>query len=441
MKQALLPYYISLCYPTDGEADGAAKGGADSGDSNNNDAGGDKKPPEPSLRDEIDAALAVSEDKPENALSEAARTLAKSRKGKGGAPIDNIGDATIKDSERVAAENKKKMDDDAKAKAEAAAKKKRDDELAAMNEEDRKKAIAEDEKKAADTKKAADEAAQLVAPAHWALADREMFEKQSPEAKKWLLGRHKAMEGDYTRKMGEIAPQRQLLGTLDELFKPYETEMRELGVTREQAIRELVGMHARLKRDPVEGLRYLAQQCNVDLSTLTATGGEGGGNVDLNAHPIVKGLQQQVATLTENLKRMTGAQGEQQLNAALAEVTAFADEKDASGNLKRPYFNDVAGDINIRIRAARAEGRKITLQEAYDQACWADEAVRARLQTARDAERNAALEAERKRKVDEAKGASFKVSGEGSAHTHAPKSDGSVRGDLEAAFGASGERV
>lgn len=295
------------------------------------------------------------------------------------------------------------------------------------------------EVKTDDATKTADAAVPVEAPAHWPAAAREMFAKQSPEVKAWLLDRHKAMEGDYTKKTQELAPTRRLQEDLDEIFKDYDAEMKQIGVSRAQAIRELVGMHTRWKTNPAEYIKYVAGISKIDLKSLV----EGAAAADpAGESPTVKALRDQVAELTGQIKTMSGAQRDQQQNARMNEVTQFAEEKDAQGNLKRPYFDEVASDVAALIRASKGEDGRTTLslQDAYDRAIYANPTTRQKLLTAQDAERKTKEEAERKAKADAAKKAGFDVKGEGAA-TAVAATTGTVRDDLSAAMSAWEGRV
>lgn len=415
MKNTIWGFLLSLFAPhyvVDGDGGG---GTADDGK-----GGGDKG--ELSLHDEIAGAIELDEKGPDakpDDLSAAARKLASARSK---APIDKIDDKTISESERVGRENAAKEE----------AKKKRDAELAAMSEDDRKKAIAEDERKAAE----AAEAASMEAPAHWPAAVREMFAKQTPEAKKFLLDRHKAMEADYTKKTQEIAGTKRLHDTIEEGFKPYDNEMRQLGISREQALRELFGWHAQWKADPAAYLLRVAEISKVDLKTLVE-GGAGG-----EESPAVKALRKEVQDLRDWKTKFTGQQDQQQQQATMQQVEQFADEKDSQGKPLRPYFDEVAQDVAALIRAERSQGRTLTLQEAYDRACYARPETRTKVLAADEAKRKAKDDADRKARAEAArKAADGSVQGEGSATSVAEKSDGSVRGDLEAAFADTGARV
>lgn len=378
-----------------------------------------------SLRDDLEARLELDEKGPESSeLSDAARRLAGARKSaaeksKGKAPIDKVDEATLSESERVGKEN--------------AAKAKREAELAKLPEAERAKAIEEDKRKADE----AAAASKLEAPAHWPAQVREMFAKQPPEVKSWILERHKAMEADYTKKMQELAPTKKFGEELDEIFRPHDSMIRQAGMTRTQAIRELVGWKERLDTNPGEAIKYLASVSGVDLKKLV----EGGAAADpAGESPTVKALRDQVTQLTGQIKNLSGAQTEQQMNARLNEVTQFAEEKDDQGQLKRPHFDEVAQDVAFRIRAAKAEGKTLTLQEAYDSAVWANPTTRDKVLSARDAQRRAKEEAERKAKADAAKKAGFDVKGEGAA-TMVAATTTTLRESLEKAWDAQEGRV
>jgi hypothetical protein len=416
VNQTLLARSLKLAFPMEEAADAGAGAAAGGGAV---DAGADKGAPELTLRDELSAAVEIDEKGPEASdLSAAARRLASARKGGGQtkAPIDKVDDKTIQDSERVGQANAEKA--------------KRDAELAKLPPEERAKAEADDKRKA-------DEAAagaKLEAPTHWPAPARELFAKQPPEVRSFLLERHKAMEADYTKKMQELAPVRRLNDVLDEGFKPYDDEMRKLGVTRDQALRELLGAHHRWKSDPQEYIRWVAGVSGIDLKNLV----EGAAAADpAGESPTVKALRAEIDGLKAQVGQFSGAHAQQQQNAQLSEVTKFAEEKDAQGNLKRPYFDEVAKEMTALLK----NGVATDLQDAYDRAIHANPTTRARVLAASQAEQRAKDEADRKAKAEAARKASAaNVTGEGAAADMAAQT-GSVREDLEAAFAGAGDRV
>lgn len=376
-------------------------------------SGGDDDKGEMSLRESISAEMEIAEkgeSTPDDQLSNAARTLRSARRQAAKEQVPPKG----QQQQQVSA-------DETKAAQE------REQKLQAMTPEAREAFEREEREQK--------EAATLEAPAGWPQADREMFAKQTPEAKRFLMRRVKELEDGFHKNNQQIAPMRRMNEELDEMFKPYDDEMRSLGISRMQAIRELVGMHHRLKQNPVEGLKYLAQVSNVDLNELN-------GSASAQESTALSQLRQQVTDLTSRLEQRERGQANEAMNANMAQVNAFADEKGPDGKPLRPYFDEVAKDIARRVRAAKLEGEQVTLQQAYDEAIYANPTVRAKLLSAQDAERSRKAEDERKQKAAAAAAAAAaNVASEGAANVVEPNKDGSVRGDLEQAFASFGERV
>lgn len=335
-------------------------------------------------------------------VSEAARTLAAARK----AAADTGDKGTLNQDDPAA---------------------KRQAELAAMSPEDRAKAETEDKTNA--------ETTSAEAPQHWPARDREFFAKQSPDVKSWMLGRHKAMEADYTRRVQEVAHVRRESDELKEIFKPFADAMASDGMTIPQAVRQLAAAHQKLVSDPVNGIHWLAQKYGIDLKQ-AADGSTQQGQLD----PNVRMLQEKIAQLEAGFNGQRSAQQEQEQKANLSKVEQFAEEKDAQGQLLRPHFDDVAKDISMLLRAARDAGEQLSLQDAYDRAIYANPNTRQKVLAAKDAERQAKETEERTRKANAARNAGFDVKGEGAATSVAAKTD-SIRGDLEAAFAQHGGRV
>lgn len=66
-------------------------------------------------------------------------------------------------------------------------------------------------------------------------------------------------------------------------------------------------------------------------------------------------------------------------NVAMVEhVRHFAEEKNAKGELVRPYFNEVQKDIAELITASKQAGRPLTLLQAYEAAVWQNPTLRAK---------------------------------------------------------------
>lgn len=289
---------------------------------------------------------------------------------------------------------------------------------------------------AADTVTGAQAAEILEAPQHWPAQARELFAKQPKEVQSWVLERHKAMEADYTRKMQDLSGTRRVKEQLDEIFGPMRDELYRNGLDEITAVRELVGWHNYVQQKPVEAFQRLAQRYGIDLAQLASGNGQ-----QAQLPPEFNQVSQRVSQIDQQLRSYLSAQQDQQFRANLSQIEQFAQEKDAQGQLLRPYFDEVSADVADLIRAAKARGLEMTLQEAHDRAIYANPQVRAKVLAAQDAQRRVKDEAERKAKADAArKAAAGNVTGQGAATKVVANTD-SIGADLRAAFDAAEGRV
>lgn len=276
----------------------------------------------------------------------------------------------------------------------------------------------------------------LEAPQHWPAQARELFAKQSPDGQKFLLDRHRAMEGDYTRKVQDLTPVRRMKEAMDEIFGPMRDQMHRDGVDEITAVRQLVAAHRYLQDSPVEAMQWLAGKYAVDLKAIVE-GTAGTSQVP----PELKVLRDKIAQIEQYQVSSLSAQQQQQFRANLSVVEQFAGEKDAQGVLKHPHFDEVGPDVADLMRVAQMRGQQPSLQDTYDRAVHANPQVRAKVLAAQDAERQKKSEDERKAKVDAARRASAgNTTGQGATTSVVAKTD-SLRADLESAFTSAEGRV
>ena len=262
------------------------------------------------------------------------------------------------------------------------------------------------------------------APAHWPSADREMFAKQTPEAQKWLMGRQKALEGDYTRKMQEVAPYRQL----NERWQPY---FQQLGASAPQAIDLLLQTEYQLRTGSQEKKLDVIRDLIRDYG-IEAPGGDGGGTEAGAQDPRYDALHQQFQQMQASqqerdaqVRQQQQAAQQAQLARAGGAIQSFASEKGADGRLAHPHFGEVQDEMTRLAQADLAAGVQPDLKSLYDRAIWANPTVRSQLQVA-----DKAAEAERKKaEVAKAKKAGGQISGSGGAAAEQPKG---LRDTLEA---------
>lgn len=181
------------------------------------------------------------------------------------------------------------------------------------------------------------EESHLEPPEHWSQDHRELFVNQPREVQEFLLDRHKAMEGDYTRKSQELAKYKKLGETLEESFSPYRQDFEMNGLDETGAVKQLLAVHDLLKRNPEEGLTWLAQQYNYQPSTDY----EQDSGYDEYADPETLALRRELNEIKTGLNQFQQAQQQQAQKEVINRFNSFQSQTDSTGNLAHPLYDDV----------------------------------------------------------------------------------------------------
>ena len=211
-----------------------------------------------------------------------------------------------------------------------------------------------------------EEQEEILAPEHWTLADREAFSAQPLEARKYVLDRIKSIEGGYDAKFKEIAGVKRAL-------EPYISYLDTVGTTPEAAISAVLQTEQILRTGTQQQKQALLQKIIADYGLQAEE------QQDDLSDPAIKALEQKFDQLQNTIAGQTQAQQETELATIEQQIQTFSEERSEAGQLVRPYFNDVVEKMVAMARVESAAGRKPDLQTLYDEACWANPSVRAKL--------------------------------------------------------------
>lgn len=210
--------------------------------------------------------------------------------------------------------------------------------------------------------------AEMEAPQHWSDSDKTLFAGQPREVQQFMLDRHKAMEGDYTRKSMEVADFRRTWEPVQDIFAPYEQELRASGTSPGQLVNQWAGTYLALQNDPAGTLRALANQYGVDLAA------DDEGYTD----PVVGNLQQQLHQLQNSMAQREQMEYASKQAAIESTIHDFKEMKTEAGELAHPYFDDVMEDMLALASAERAAGRNPEIHTLYEIAVWMNPSLRER---------------------------------------------------------------
>ncbi|MCO1396413.1 hypothetical protein [Burkholderia cenocepacia] len=261
------------------------------------------------------------------------------------------------------------------------------------------------------------------APQSWNAAERAHWEKIPAEVQAVIIRREEEAHRGIT-KLGQDAAYGQ---KLRDVISPYLPIIRAEGGDEAGAVRDLLQTAYVLRtanpEQKVQLFRQLAGQFGVDLSAAA----QGVREVD----PELAALRQELTQVRGYLAN-TEQQQHQQIEASAQQmIDAFAADP------KNEFYEEVKPLMGQLLVAGRAQ----TMQDAYEQACWATASVRSTLMQRQEADAEAKRAAEAKARAGAKRHAGGSVSGAPTAPVAATASAAaanlSLRDELRANFRAA----
>jgi hypothetical protein len=217
--------------------------------------------------------------------------------------------------------------------------------------------VSEETVNEAEPKKIEDEAVQPVVqarkpPQSWSKDKHELWSKLPPEAQDYYEHREKQMLDG----LGQYKEHSELGKQIKEVVTPYKAFLQAQGVDEVKAVSYLLNAHYRLTQGTPEQRLAAYKQLGTNLGFHN----EEGQQVDHNT----RALQERIDRLELELNSAKDVSINETRTRVAREVEAFAKD--------HPYFDEVADQIAIFVQSG------VALQEAYDQAVWANPVTRAK---------------------------------------------------------------
>jgi hypothetical protein len=177
-----------------------------------------------------------------------------------------------------------------------------------------------------------------------------------------------------------------------------------------------------LERDPIEGIAYVARSYGVDLRQFATAFQQAQQPQD----PQLQAVSTRIEQMEGFLRQQTQAAQQAEMSRINSEIETFRADTAA-----HPYFDAV----RPAMAQLMANNMAMTLQDAYDHACWAIPEVRSRiLDDQKRTEQTGRAKVEREA-AERARRAAVSVSSAPSSGRAVRGREGkSIRDDLEAAF-------
>ncbi len=262
-------------------------------------------------------------------------------------------------------------------------------------------------------------------PEHWSEEDKAAFDVLDPKARAWLVNRHRAMEGDYTRKTQEVSKERkklEKLSSLERVLDAYRQDLQESGVDEAGAVAELFDAYKQLKADPQGTLKALADRFGVRLS---AENGIGAKSTE---------VQTQLDWIKQTLQAQAHQQWKQSIQRGRRTIDDFLQQKNEAGESIFPDFEQLLPEIILLARSDLMGGRQPDLKDLYERACWSNPKTRDKQLSAQQKAAEAEKKKQARQKAEAARKAGASIYGSPAGDGVVQKPARTLREELEAAF-------
>jgi hypothetical protein len=251
------------------------------------------------------------------------------------------------------------------------------------------------------------------APSTWKPTARASWEKLDPAIKAEIHRR----EADFQNGQAQILPDATLGKSMRQVIEPYRALIQAEGGTPESAVGNLFRTAAIFRTGTVQqkyqAIATVAQQYGIDLRYLAQAASEHLGQPPAQQQQPYAG-QQQGEFRDPRVDQILAAQNQERLQAQAREqyqtestVSRWMNEKDATGNPKRPYLGDVINEMSALVPQLRRADPSLThaqaLDAAYERATWAHPEVRQLLTQKQQADLNAQRRATNQTRVRDAR--------------------------------------
>lgn len=286
--------------------------------------------------------------------------------------------------------------------------------------------------------------------------DKAVFDKIPDELKEPVLNWYGRMQGDYTRKMQELAP-------LRNAFQPYDNYLQQIGITQDQAVAAMMPIETQLRMgnpdQKMQALRKLALDYGVIQQGQQLDLGQGQQQFQqqdpyanlfddpnqqqnqqqnvLQNDPAMLAVMDRLNGIESTFQQQAQTTQQQQVNTQVSAIDNFIKEKNSDETLKHPYANEVLQSMTTLAQVKQASGQSVNLQDLYDEAIWSNPSTREKLLATQQSQNSDTTRKQKEQKARQAKKSGSSVSGSPQANGSTKgtkKKNASIRDTIEAAM-------
>jgi len=244
-----------------------------------------------------------------------------------------------------------------------------------------------------------------AAPGTWRAEAKAKWDGLDPVVKAEVL----KTQSDASREIGKYQQQiqqiNQAYSQVEQIIGPRRALWRAQFGGEGEALKRLTDLSDLASQQPEQFLAYYLSQpdiaSRIDLQKVFGQNAPPPGS-DINSHPVVQSLRQELDGLKQQVTGFIGQQTTQQTATIEQQIHEFANATDGSGSPMRPHFDAVREDVFNLVPALRHQFPNDSvpkiLQRAYDVAIRTNDSVAAQVARADEARIRSELEKQERAK-------------------------------------------
>lgn len=259
-------------------------------------------------------------------------------------------------------------------------------------------------------------AATRPAPQSWTTDTKQAWASLPPAIQDQVLKR----ETETARALEQSSSARRFTSDMEQAMAPHRELLSRVGVPPAAAFARLLEAHTSLEQNAVAGLQQIAASYGLKIVNMQRSGQPGAPQ-----QPAAQQRQAPPPDVRSLVQQELAA--EHQRQALASEIASFGQ--------KNPHFESVKPAMARIIQTAASAGEDLSMQDAYDQAIWANPTIRAQLLAEHAAPVAAQVQSEAQRAAAQAQAAADQA-----RVTRARAAGGSVKGAPNGTVAKPGER-
>lgn len=221
-------------------------------------------------------------------------------------------------------------------------------------------------------------------PVRFSKKAKEVFAQLPKELKEEVANTIKAFEQDYTKKTNIIGAEQKKIAPITQTLESNSDIFEEAGIDPISGVQKLIQAQRLIQENPKMAYLKMLEADGLtvaDLAEAVESGEYNSSNFEIQS--LTKKVDQLMQIVIYQQEQQKHESMQKEYTSAVKEYENFKSEKDANGNLRFPFVEQIQDDFIRGITAIRQSNPEMSkrgiLEQAYEQACWSNPQTRKEL--------------------------------------------------------------